>query len=80
MTKDNTFKDALVYICKTKCGYAEDLEESVGKSVSELETVGFITRGHSLKSKTWKKTDLADQYYKDLYGSFSFFKIKLGLV
>lgn len=80
MAKEDKFKDALLYICKKGCGYAEDLEKTVEKKyVSEFETVGFITRGHSLKSKTWKKTNFADQYYKDLYGSLSFLKVKLGL-
>jgi hypothetical protein len=79
MAVEISFRDALTYVCKTECGYVSDLETSVGTHMPELETVGFVTKGHSLLAMTWRKTKFADQYFKDLYGNFSFWKLKLGL-
>lgn len=65
----------LGYVCKNKKGYANDLIEIIGlERVNQFETVGFITKGHTLKYGTWRKTKLADRYYKDLYGNFSYLK------
>ena len=70
----NDLKKNLGYVCKTKKGYVDKLIEIVGKDdVLQFESVGFITKGHTLKSETWKKTKLADQYYRDLFGSWSYF-------
>ena len=77
---NNDFKKALTYICKTGCGYVKDLEEKVDELyLSEFESVGFIIKEHSLLERTWKKTKLADLYYKDLFGRFSFLSLKLGI-
>lgn len=70
----NDLKKNLGYVCKTKNGYVDELIKTVGiDDVLQFESVGFITKGHTLKSETWKKTRLADQYYKDLFGRLSFF-------
>ncbi len=72
--KPNDLKDELGYVCKTKKGYVSDLKSRVGQDVvSQFESIGFITKGHTLKSETWRKTKLADQYYIDLYGRWSYF-------
>lgn len=67
-------KRNLGYVCKTKNGYVNELINYVGKKeiVLQFESVGFITKGHTLKKETWKKTNLADQYYKDLFGRLSY--------
>jgi UDP-galactopyranose mutase len=74
-----TFKDALSYVCKTKCGYTEELEKQIANQciMTEFDTVGFITKGHTKKATTWKKTKFADQYYKDLYGQVSYWCLQL---
>lgn len=67
----------LGYVCKQEKGYANDLIQQIGLDrVKQFETVGFITKGHTLKFGTWRKTKLADRYYKDLYGSFSYLRNK----
>ena len=32
---------------------------------------GFISTGHTLKSETYHTTKLADAYYRDVFGVFS---------
>lgn len=77
--ENKAFKDALACICKEKCGFFEDLEKNVDhKYISAFESVGFITRGYCMKSKTWKKTKLADQYFREIYGCVAFIWLKLG--
>lgn len=72
MNKDDLKKN-LGYICKSKKGYAKDLVSHIGiDCANQFETVGFITKGHTLKDSTWKKTQLADRYYKDLFGFFAY--------
>ena len=71
--ESNDFKKHWGYVCKTKNGYVDKLIEIVGiDDVLQFESVGFITKGHTLKSETWKKTKLADQYYRDLFGRLSY--------
>lgn len=72
-------KIKLEYVCKNKKGYVNDLIQNVGDQyVSQFESIGFITKGHTLKFGTWKKTRLADRYYKDLFGYASYlFKVRL---
>ena len=66
-------KRNLGYVCKTKSGYVNELIKAVGKKeVLQFESVGFITKGHTLKSETWKKTKLADRYYRDMFGTWSY--------
>lgn len=73
-------KKNLEYVCKYKKGYSNDLIEHIGMDcVNQFETVGFITKGHTLKHSTWKKTQLADRYYKDLFGYLSYF-INVGFL
>lgn len=66
-------KKKLGYVCKTKHGYVQDLEKNIGKQyISQFASVGFITKGLTLKNETWRKTSLADKYYKDMYGRFAY--------
>ena len=66
-------QNKLGYVCKAKKGYVSDLIAKVGEPcMQQFESVGFITKGHTLKNETWRKTSLADRYYRDVYGVFSF--------
>jgi len=66
-------QNKLGYVCKVKRGYVNELAAYVGDScMKQFESVGFITKGHTLKSETWRKTSLADTYYRDVFGVFSF--------
>jgi hypothetical protein len=47
--------------------------------MKQFESVGFITKGHTLKSETWRKTSLADTYYRDVYGVFPYLFNQMGL-
>lgn len=63
----------LGYVCKVKRGYVDELAANVGDScIKQFESVGFITKGHTLNNETWRKTSLADTYYRDVFGVFSF--------
>lgn len=77
MATENELRNHLAYICKKKKGYVSDLLRVVGSDVmARFETVGFITKGHTLKSETWRKTDLADNYFKEMYGWWAFVRLK----
>lgn len=66
-------KEKLGYVCKAKHGYVQDLERNIGKQcISQFASVGFITKGLTLKNETWRKTSFADKYYKDMYGRFAY--------
>lgn len=72
-------QNKLGYVCKAKKGYVNDLVANVGVScMKQFESVGFITKGHTLKSETWRKTSLADTYYRDVFGVFSFLFNQIG--
>lgn len=71
-------KDKLGYVCKTKFGYVHDLENNIGKPcIDKFALAGFITKGITLKSSTWCKTELADKYYIDMYGRLAYIFNKL---
>lgn len=66
-------KKNLGYVCKMEKGYVSDLISKVGQEAyAQFESVGFITKGHTLRSETWKKTKLADSYYKDMFGWWAY--------
>lgn len=78
MTINSEFKKALSVICTDKFGYEKELKGKISPEyITEFETVGFITKGHTLKEKTWRKTRSADSYYIELFGYFSFLKMKI---
>ncbi len=78
--ENKAFKEALACICKANCGIFDDLERAIDhRYIYAFETVGFITRGYSKTIKTWRKTKLADQYFRETYGSIAFLFLKLGL-
>ena len=71
------FRSHLAYVCKTERGYLSDLEDKVGTdTLAQFESVGFITKGHTLKNETWRKTNLADSYFKEMFGWWAFFRLK----
>lgn len=66
-------KKNLGYVCKTKQGYVHDLLKQIGEPcMDQFASAGFITRGVTLKNDTWRKTKLADRYYKDMFGRFAY--------
>lgn len=68
-------KTRLGYVCKTDKGYVNDLVDNVGVDcMEEFESVGFITKGITLKNETWRKTKMADKYYKDVFGMMSYWQ------
>ena len=72
-------RNKLGYVCKAKKGYVSDLVANIGEScMKQFESIGFITKGHTLNSETWRKTNLADRYYRDVYGFFSFWSNQMS--
>ncbi len=77
MGTTSNLRSNLAYVCKTEKGYVSDLINKVGREgVAQFESVGFITKGHTLKNETWKKTKLADSYFKEMFGWWAFFRLK----
>lgn len=69
----DNLKQTLGYVCRNRCGYTDKLKDVVGdETLQRFKTVGFISEGHTLKSETWKKTRLADMYYRDVFGIWSY--------
>ncbi len=70
----NKLQENLAYIVKYGNGRINNLIENIGEDVvHQFESIGFITNGCNI---TWSKTPLADKYYKDVFGLFSFYKLK----
>lgn len=70
----NKLQENLAYIVKYGNGRINNLIENIGEDVvSQFESIGFINNGCNM---TWSKTPLADKYYKDVFGLFSFYKLK----
>ncbi|MGN1218149.1 MAG: hypothetical protein ACI4TD_09240 [Phocaeicola sp.] len=71
----DSLKKSLGYVCKTNRGYVNDLVTNVGVNhVEEFEAVGFITKGITLRNETWRKTSMADKYYKDVFGIMAYLR------
>lgn len=71
-------KEKLAYICKNKCGYFQDLQQSVvNLDIEKFLYAGFIIKDNTMKNETWHKTKLAGQYYKNMYGRLVYLKLLL---
>ena len=62
-------KKALEHIVENRRGYQSSLAPLGEQRVESFKTVGFINTGHTLKNETYSTTNLADQYYMDVYGT-----------
>ena len=70
----NKLQENLAYIVKYGNGRINNLIENIGEDVvHQFESIGFINNDCNI---TWSKTPLADKYYKDVFGLFSFYKLK----
>ena len=69
MVDIENLKFNLGYVITRKQGTVEELEKIIGRSAKEsFSSVEFIKLGYY----KWSKLKLADEYYKDLYGYFSY--------
>ena len=74
-------KKILGYAVKNRNGYYKDIkrvDEKRGVVVNSFEMTGFIHTGNTLKEKTYSITDLGDQYYKDVFGRYSYWGKRLS--
>lgn len=74
LTKQN-IKNLLGYAVRNRRGYYNDLrqaDEYNGATIDSFKSVGFINTGHTLKHETYSVTNLGDEYYKDVFGRFSY--------
>lgn len=70
----NDLKYNLSYVIKYKGGRMSELINYIGENtVQQFESIGFIDNPYK---NIWSKTELADKYYKDIFGIFSFYKLK----
>lgn len=79
----NNIKNLLGYAVKKRRGYYEDIyhiDEKNGNTLDQFKLAGFLNTGHTLKKETYSITNLGDQYYKDVFGRYDYFKQRfLGL-
>lgn len=76
MRIDKNLRTHLAYVCKKGRGYISDLRAKVhDEDIERFESVGFITKGHTLKEETWRKTKLADSYFKEMYGWWAYVRL-----
>ncbi|MBR1620021.1 hypothetical protein IJ674_09030 [bacterium] len=73
---DQNIKKPLGYIVRNRKGYQSDLKK-YDVYIKSFKTVGFINTGHTLKADTYSVTDLADNYYKDLFGRTSYYNQRI---
>ena len=70
-------KNLLGYAVKKRSGCYDDIchvDFKKGETVEHFKTAGFIRTGHTLKNETFSITELGDEYYKDLFGTYSYYK------
>ena len=80
LTKQNV-KNLLGYAVRKRRGYYNDLrhvDEYNGATIDSFKSVGFINTGHTLKHETYSITNLGDEYYKDVFGRYSYLKKRLA--
>jgi hypothetical protein len=74
-------KNVLEYAVKNRRGYYNKLrmvDERRGETIDQFKSVGFINTGHTLKSETYSITDSGDEYYRDVFGGYSYWKARLS--
>lgn len=75
-TNPKTLKASLSILVKNRRGYQKDLPIEKTQ-IESFKKMGFINSGQTFKQETYKTTHLADQYYKDMYGKFSYIMKRL---
>lgn len=73
---DPNIKKPLGYIIRNRKGYQSDLKK-YDVYIKSFKTVGFINTGHTLNADTYSVTNLADNYYNDLFGRTSYYKQRI---
>lgn len=69
MIERNLLKKGLIYVITNKEGKVEEFTSLFGEEILDsFVSVGFI----NVRYIKWSKLNLADDYYKDLYGSQSY--------
>lgn len=79
--KRNNIKNTLGYAVKNRRGYYDDIrwvDERRGETIDQFKSVGFINTGHTLKKETYSITELGDEYYKDVFGTFDYWNKRLA--
>ena len=74
MVRVEKLKDRLGYVVGKRYGKTDDLKTIIGKeALDQFRMVGFV----KLYGRYWKCLRLGDDYYKDLYGFFSYWYRRL---
>jgi len=74
-------KNLLGYAVKSRKGYYNQLrriDNRNGDTLEQFKSVGFINTGHTLKSETFSITETGDEYYKDVFGRYSYWGKRLS--
>ena len=74
-------KNTLGYAVRKRKGYYKDIQmidERRGETVDSFESAGFVHLAQTLKERTFGITDLGEQYYKDVFGEYSYLKNRLA--
>ncbi len=69
--ESNPLKKAMGLIVENRRGYQSELKPLGEERINSFKMAGFISTGHTLKSETYHTTKLADAYYRDVFGVFS---------
>ena len=74
-------KNTLGYAVKKRNGYYKDLkmvDERRGETIDKFEKAGFVQIGQSVNDSTFGITKQGDEYYKDLFGSLSYWQKRIS--
>ncbi len=74
-------KNVLGYAIKKRSGYYRDIkmvDDRRGSTVDSFELAGFLHIGQTMKERTFGITNLGEQYYKDVFGSYYYWVEKLS--
>ena len=74
-------KNTLGYAVRKRRGYYKDIkmvDERRGDTLESFALAGFVHIGQTLKERTFGITDLGDEYYKDVFGTFDYWGKRLA--
>ena len=74
-------KNVLGYAVKNRKGYYKHIkrvDNKLGETLDQFESVGFINTGYTQRSETYSITSLGDQYYKDMFGTLDYLGKRLS--
>ena len=74
-------KHVLGYAVKNRRGYRHDInfiDGKAGRTIDKFVEAGLVHNGQTYQHQTWSITGLGDQYYRNLFGDFDYYRKRVS--